>query len=494
MTASMSDPIGTGTRIVLPTPGGKRPTEPAEAPRPESAGERTEPGETLPIAALLETARMPGGEIPLLVAEAAPLLSLAHTLNGHRGEPDIAELRASTVQAVKDYEAALLRAGIVPEQARAAHYIICATLDDVIRNTVWGGDWANSGLVSTFHIDVTGGDKVFELLEHFQRNPGGNRDVLMLLYLCLSLGFQGRTRVSPRGSLELAQVRDGLYRTLRTQLGNFERDLSPNWRGEAARHQGVRRERLFWGLTGLLVILLAIGFVALLSSLNRQSDAVLASLAALPPVEAPSLFVPEPPAPVVPVVQPDPEPVIVPPPVEPLPSAVDSFIAFLEPEVNEGLVELFRDGEAVLVRVANAGSFAPGSAVVEPEFETVFERIGQALAADSFDITILGHTDSRPIGNGLFDTNYDLSAARAEVVRRIVLPYVDASRVETIGKADLEPIASNETAEGREANRRTELLVLGEGARASNALLELSRRGVIDTGAGTGTAAGEGRP
>ncbi|MEM7526996.1 MAG: type IVB secretion system protein IcmH/DotU [Pseudomonadota bacterium] len=484
----MTDPIGTGARIVLPTPGGKRAVEPKVEPRPDEAAVHPLENEaalaTLPVETLLEAARLPGGEIPLLVAEAAPLLSLAHSLHGHRSPVDIEDLRDRTVQAVTAYETALMRAGIVPEQARAAHYVVCATLDDVIRNTPWGGDWATSGLVSTFHIDVTGGDKVFELLEHFQRNPGGNRDVLMLLYLALSLGFQGRTRVSPRGSLELAQIRDGLYRTLRSQLGSFERDLSPHWEGEAARHQGLRPERLLWGLTGLLVIGLAIGFITLLSSLNRQSDETLATIAALPPAQTPSLFIPAPPEPEI-VETPEPEPVIVaqpPPPPQPaLPSAVDSFVAFLEPEVTEGLVQLFRDGEAVLVRVADSGSFAPGSAAIEPEFLSVFERIGQALAADEFRITIHGHTDSRPIGNGLFRTNYDLSAARADAVRDVVLPYVAASRIETIGKADLEPIATNETPEGREANRRTELLVLGAGARISSALLEMSRRGAIET-------------
>ncbi|MEM9766020.1 MAG: type IVB secretion system protein IcmH/DotU, partial [Pseudomonadota bacterium] len=464
--SSISEPIGTGARIVLPNPGGKRPSEPVAEPQPP-ADDALSAAEVLPLEALLAAARLPGGEIPLLVAEAAPLLSLAHTLHGHQGAVDIEDLRTRTVQAVTVYETALMRAGIVPEQARAAHYVVCATLDDVIRNRPWGGDWATSGLVSTFHIDVTGGDKVFELLEHFQRNPGGNRDVLMLLYLCLSLGFQGRTRVSARGSLELAQIRDGLYRTLRSQLGSFERDLSPNWRGEAARHQGMRPERLLWGLSGLFVIALAIGFVTLLSTLNRQSDATLARLAGLPPAQAPSLFIPDPPAPpqVAEPAPPEPEPdppVVLPQPV--LPSAVDSFVAFLEPEVREGLIELYRDGEAVVVRVAGSGSFAPGSANIEPEFVPVFERIGQALAADEFTVAIHGHTDNRPISSSLFSTNYDLSAARADAVRDIVLPYVAASRIETVGRADAEPIASNAEPEGRSANRRTELFVLGAGA------------------------------
>ena len=51
------------------------------------------------------------------------------------------------------------------------------------------------------------------------------------MYLCASLGFEGRYRVLPRGSAALTELRDGLYRGIRQRRGEFERELSPQWRG-----------------------------------------------------------------------------------------------------------------------------------------------------------------------------------------------------------------------------------------------------------------------
>ncbi|MEO0912899.1 MAG: type IVB secretion system protein IcmH/DotU [Pseudomonadota bacterium] len=473
-----SDPLKGEPRIVLPTPGKKRAPEP-EAPPPEPA---TPPQPTvaqpilLPVDEMVEEFRMQGADIPLLVAEAAPLLNLGHTLKTMRTPPEVAALKSDVTAALRTYEQKLARAGIVPEQARAAHYCVCATLDDIARNSEWGAEWGGGGLVAAFHMDVTGGDKVFELLAHFQRNAGANRDILLLIYLCLALGFEGRTRVSPRGSLELAQIRDGLYRTLRMQLGTFERELSPNWQGLDARHKPVRPARLLWGIVGGLILTFGLGYIGLTTLLNRASDATIQTMAGLPPGDAPSLFIPAPPPPP----EPEPEAPVVeaptpsppPAPVEPPgPTPIETFISFLQPEVEEGLVRLYRDGEAVLVRVANSGAFAPGSASLEPEFTDIFDRIGQALVAEDFDITIYGHTDNRGTGGTAFPSNWHLSTARAEAVRDIIIGYIEPSRIDVRGEAELRPIATNETPEGREANRRTEILVKGAGARVSPDLL-----------------------
>jgi len=51
-------------------------------------------------------------------------------------------------------------------------------------------------MCSLFHNDVAGGERFFEFLTHFEREPGRYGDVLELMYLCLSLGFEGRLRVA----------------------------------------------------------------------------------------------------------------------------------------------------------------------------------------------------------------------------------------------------------------------------------------------------------
>lgn len=473
-------------RIVLPTPGRSREEE--AKPQPETAVFTSETETAFSVADMVQGFRLDGAEVPAMVSCAAPLLNLAHALRMHRSPPDIATLRRETVAEIRNYETELAKAGILPEQARAAHYVVCATLDDVIRNTGWGGDWAIEGLVSTFHHDVTGGDKVFELLSHYQKTASANRDLLLLVYLCLSLGFEGRTRVSPRGGLELAQIRDNLYRTLRTQFGTYEHDLSPAWKGEDARYAPLRAGRLFWFLSGLAVLLLICFFLIFTMLLNRATDTTLRRMAALPPDATPSLFIPAPepePEPVPePVVEQDSEPQPVAEP-EPQINPIDTFISFLQPEVEEGLVRLYRDGDAVLVRIANSGAFRPGGARIAPEFLDIFDRIGQALAAEDFDVTVLGHTDNLPIRSAPFPSNFHLSTARANAVRDILVPYTGPKRVDIRGEADLRPIASNDTPEGREQNRRTEILVRNAGASVSPDFLD------SDTTSQTGETNGE---
>jgi type VI secretion system protein ImpK len=412
-----------------------------------------------------------GGGLPTLVTAAAPLLALAHALREAQTEPDVVALRQMAIPAVRDYERDLAGARIAADRARAAHYIVCATIDDVVLSQNWGvqGGWARSGLVSTFHMDVTGGDRVFDLLDHFHRNPGANKDILLLIYLCLSLAFEGRTRVSPRGTLELIHVRDGLYRTLKSQFGEFERELSPHWRGVSARHKPLRNMAALWALLGALVLLFALGYLFFTLALNRASDGTLAGFAAAVPEPVPSLAAlpgSEPPTPpevaeVAPPVSP-PEP----PQETPVNDPLQNFAAFLQPEVDQNLVTLQRDDNSVLVRIRNSGLFATGSAEVNENFRDLLSRIGTAISAENFRSVVIGHTDNVPIRTAQYPSNWHLSEARAKNVADILIRFAGPGAISYEGRADTEPIADNSTEEGKEANRRTEILVLGTGNRA----------------------------
>lgn len=401
------------------------------------------------------------GALPPLVADAAPLLDLAYELRHRDGRPNLAALREASFAAAKRYERDLGLAGASPEHGRAAHYIVCATVDDIVMSKPWGrrGEWARSGLVSTFHMDVTGGERVFDLLDHFHRDPGSNRDLLLLLYLCLSLGFEGRTRVSPRGALELGQVREGLYKTLRGQFGAFERELSPHWRGVSARHEPLKTSTRLWLLLGLLVLFLAAGYLLTAWLVSRSADTTLTALAGLSSGAAPSLRAP--PEPEQPAAA---EPQAPPPVVEAVevgPDPLDTIFGFLEPEVQQGLVSLTRGDNSVLVRLRSSGLFDEGSARIGPEFAAIIDRIGRAIADEGLSARVIGHTDDTPIATARYPSNWQLSQARADAVRDSLVRFVPAGKVTSEGRADTEPIATNATAEGRELNRRTEILVIG---------------------------------
>lgn len=491
------DPWGTEPAIVKPTPGGR--SAGADAPPLDPAAPvAAPPAPTWRPAEVLR--QLQGGRTaaPPIVAGAVPLLNLAYELRSRPGRPDAGALREATFAAVKTYERELAAARIPPERARAAHYAVCATVDDVIlsrdeTNGDAGSDWARSGLVSTFHMDVTGGERVFDLLDHFHRDPGSNRDILLLLYLCLSLGFEGRTRVSARGALELAQTREGLYRTLRAQFGAFERELSPHWRGVAARHKPLRTATALWALGGAAVLLLALGYLVATLAIGRASDETMTRLASVAAAAPPSLAIVErappvevakasvvPPAskPAETATEPAPQPTPGPTP-EPPADPLAIFLGFLQPDVEAGRVSLTRKDDAVLVRIRNTGLFAPGSVAIGEDFDGLLNRIGAALASEDYRATVIGHTDDRPIRTVRFPSNWELSRARADAVAAVLRAYTGRAMVTAEGRADTEPVADNTSRAGREANRRTDILVHGRPPAADYKTREVDGRALL---------------
>lgn len=341
-------------------------------------------------------------------------------------------------------------------------------------NKRWGarGGWARSGLVSTFHIDVTGGDRVFDLLDHFHKSPGANKDLLLLIYLCLSLAFEGRTRVSPRGALELANIRDSLYRTLVGQYGAFERELSPHWKGIAARHQPVRTAAALWAALSMVLLVLGLAFLLFNYLLNGLTGKAVNLLASVTPTEIPSVYQEVRVEPMKPIQGPpitarmevaaEPEPVV---PVEPEPvsrqqSALEKLLTILQEETEKKLVTVSENDGRLVVLLNNAGLFETGSAVVNVAYYDLLERIGVALAAENFRAVVVGYTDSQPIHTREFPDNWYLSRARAAAVGSILALYTGPDAILTEGRADSNPVGDNSTVEGRAANRRTEILVL----------------------------------
>ncbi|MEW9526370.1 type VI secretion system protein TssL [Agrobacterium radiobacter] len=427
----------------------------------EPAGRPKGSAAAMPVDQLLSGFHFGSDDVPTLVQSAAPLLNLAHLLRFSDAEPDPDQLRRACVEAITRYERDLASARISPERARAAHYVVCATVDDVVLSKPWGvrAGWARSGLVSTFHNDVTGGDRVFDILDHFHQSPGANKDLLLLIYLCLSLAFEGRTRVSPKGALELSRIRDSLYKTLIGQYGTFERELSPHWKGVDARHTPLRTMAALWTLLSLMALAFALGYLFFTLSLNNASDVTFERLAHLPPNETPSVLIANPPP--QPPAQVETPKVVEPPKTEPRqPSRLEKLMAFLQPEVEKKLVTLADVNGRLRVRINNSGLFSTGSADVSPQFRDLIQRIGGALAAEKFRAVVIGYTDTVPIKTVEFPSNWHLSEARAKAVGDILSQFTGPEAILTEGRADSDPIADNKTEEGRQINRRTEIMVL----------------------------------
>jgi chemotaxis protein MotB len=105
--------------------------------------------------------------------------------------------------------------------------------------------------------------------------------------------------------------------------------------------------------------------------------------------------------------------------------------------------------------------FASGSAAVQPAGRPLLAKVGQLLRAENqHEIRVRGYTDPVPIHTTAFPSNWELSAARAaSVVRAFIGAGVAPPRLEAAGRADLDPLTTNATADGRARNRRVEVLL-----------------------------------
>jgi type VI secretion system protein ImpK len=431
--------------VIRPRPGGVRRPAGIDSPPPEQlAIARMTPVE----AAGPDSIDSAATGLDPLVAAAMPLLQLIARLRNTVHQPDPADLRERAVGAMRRFEQRVRDAGLPIELLRPAHYALCASVDDVAQNTPWGstGIWDSQPLGITFHQDNRGGERFFILLAQMRQNPGRFLPVIELMYLCLSLGFQGRYRVSPRGPAELERLREETYALILRQRPGADPELSPHWKGVAAPYRPLRPIVPVWVAGSAAAAIIAGFFVWVSLSLNAASDEIFARMLNAPPMRMPQIARAA---------------AVEPPPPPAIPPKADPLCAFLQPEIEHGLIEVLCNRSTPIVRIRNRGMFAAGSAVVEPRFVPLLERVGHALSTEPGKIEVIGYTDNRPILHNIeFPSNFKLSVARAEAAKNILGGAVgDGQRLSSEGRGEADPIASNATVEGREQNRRIEIVL-----------------------------------
>lgn len=146
--------------------------------------------------------------------------------------------------------------------------------------------------------------------------------------------------------------------------------------------------------------------------------------------------------------------------LESLQKKIDSYI--IEKELSKMLDTSLTD-EGLLVLIRDNVLFSSGSDRVRTDDLEIAKEISDLLVINPpRNIIISGHTDNVPINNSQFASNWELSVMRAVNFMKIVIENdrLDPSWFSAKGFGEYEPIATNETAEGRAQNRRVEILIL----------------------------------
>lgn len=460
-----AEPDDADRTIIRPNPGGRRaiPSTPQPISQPEAAPHSqpiADSGQAIGIpsassGATNDSATEPSVEQGMtgmnkINAAAATLFSLVSRIRNRAQHMDPEKLRRSVVAEVREFENRALQANVDAQDVKIARYAICATLDDVVLNTPWGGQsiWAQQSMVGTFHKETVGGDRFYDLLARLEKEPGSNIDLLEFLYMCLSLGFEGRLRVEQNGSDKHLQIRAGLARIIRGQRGVVEKDLSPHWEGVEQPHKVLSIWRPLWITAASVAVIMTAVFLTFNWVLNRSTDRVIGQLSVLDSGQVAELMRRAPPPP---------------PPPPPPDVQLKRVKGFLSQEIDQGIVEVFQDQQTITVRLAGSGMFGSGSDRLQPAFIDPLKKVADALNDTAGPIIVVGHSDNVPIKSSRFPSNEHLSLARAEAVMRKLADQVSKSdRLEAEGRAAKEPIADNGTREGRAKNRRIEIVLVRE--------------------------------
>jgi chemotaxis protein MotB len=130
--------------------------------------------------------------------------------------------------------------------------------------------------------------------------------------------------------------------------------------------------------------------------------------------------------------------------------------------IDRELIVVRRHGTWVEVEIQTDILFPSGVATLSTPAEQVLTQLAETLKPFPNSIRVEGHTDNRPINKPAFPSNWELSSARAaSVVHLFTRAGMDPARLAVVGLGENRPVQSNATPEGRNANRRVVLVILG---------------------------------
>ena len=142
----------------------------------------------------------------------------------------------------------------------------------------------------------------------------------------------------------------------------------------------------------------------------------------------------------------------------------------LKKEISDGRLEIRMERRGLVISLREATLFPSGGENLDPSTLPMLEVIAREVRRHPNPIRLEGHTDSMPIRTARFRSNWELSAARAIAMLELYSQQfgLDRSRMSIGGFGDTAPVASNDTQEGRNRNRRVDIVVLNEVAAAQD--------------------------
>lgn len=370
------------------------------------------------------------------------IIALASNLKSLEPEHPIEQLKIDINNLILKFVSALEDQRAGQEVVLTSRYIICCLIDELILSTPWGQEssWNQQTLLSKYHNETWGGEKFFLIIDKLLENPKKNIELLELCYICLSLGFSGKYKLSEQGTNQLLSISHSIYTHIE-QLRPIPRDLSPKWQGEGPLNQSFVKRFPMWITPLIILFVLAATYIGLLSNLQTKADPVYQSLENIGWDDF--------------VLQLNKKSNLV--NIEQIANDLRQKLSW---EIQQKQLEIEVNDSMITIRFISEGLFKSGSSQIDPASLPDVNKFIIAIKEYAERIIIIGHTDS----TGKADSNWVISRKRAEAISSwLELSNYSLSGVITRGVADTQPLYPNDTARNRSLNRRVELLLVLKG-------------------------------
>lgn len=215
-----------------------------------------------------------------MIDAAMPLFGLVMRLRTLDSLPNIQEVHHQVRTQVDNIVEEMRQRGYEPAQLLAYSYALCLYLDEAVMSRPWGSNscWSQESLLSIFHHETWGGEKIYTVLSRLMQEPQRYIDVLEFLYLCLCLGLKGKYGLAPNGDEAVNALLQQIYTLIRQVRGPVQEQVCDPLANVAPSDFRMHRQWPWWGPLLISAVAMAMVYEIYSYRLHLLTTEVLESL------------------------------------------------------------------------------------------------------------------------------------------------------------------------------------------------------------------------
>jgi type VI secretion system protein ImpK len=195
----------------------------------------------------------------LLIDLASKLFATITQIKQKKQFKDSSNLRRYLLKELQNFQLKAERLGYNSDNILIASYVLSVSLDETISKTIWGKktNWDKQTLLGEMQLNDLTDDRFFVILERICQSPEQYIDIIELIYICLSLGYEGKFQNHPAKTQEIQQIIDYVYQTIKSIRGDFDKQLSPSISKKTKKQIARKKPMPIWLIFLFTVLIIA---------------------------------------------------------------------------------------------------------------------------------------------------------------------------------------------------------------------------------------------